>query len=241
LVKNDIERIGFIISNRKMKRRSFIKRTSLSTASVMMPLSLTGRILFKPLPEVLIIGDSISIGYTPFVKQILGGIAGVYHNPGNGRYTGFGLEKIEEWLGDESWDVIHFNWGLWDLCYRSNIDNQGNKDKINGTLTHTLEEYRENLEKLVSRLRQTGARLIFATTTPVPEGEPGRIAGDEIKYNKVALEVMSKYQVPINDLHSWIFPKMDKYQKAPGDVHFTEEGYRYLARRVSQMIMQALE
>jgi len=113
-----------------MKRRSFIKRTSLWTASVTIPLSLTGMRLFKLLPEVLIIGDSISIGYTPFVKQMLGGIAGVYHNPGNGRYTGYGLEKIEEWLGDESWDVIHFNRGLWDLCYRSNIDNPGNKENI---------------------------------------------------------------------------------------------------------------
>lgn len=224
-----------------MNRRFFIKRSSVAGSIFVLP----GLSLFSQdrlsLPKVLIIGDSISIGYTPFVKEMLAGVAEVYHNPGNAEHTGTGLAKIEQWLGNESWDVIHFNWGLWDLCYRSNIDNPGNKDKINGTLTHTLKEYRENLEKLVSRLRQTGARLIFATTTPVPEGEPGRIAGDEIKYNKVALEVMSKYQVPINDLHSWILPKMDNYQKAPGDVHFTEEGYRYLARRVGQMIVQALE
>jgi len=90
-----------------MNRRFFIKCSSVAGSIFILP----GLSLFSPdhlsLPKILIIGDSISIGYTPFVKQMLGGIAGVHHNPGNGRYTGFGLEKLEEWLGDKSWDVIH--------------------------------------------------------------------------------------------------------------------------------------
>jgi hypothetical protein len=61
------------------------------------------------LPNVLIIGDSISIGYFPVVKELLEGKAVVVHNPGNAQHTRFGLEKLDEWLGQTKWDVIHFN------------------------------------------------------------------------------------------------------------------------------------
>jgi len=60
-------------------------------------------------PQILIIGDSISIGYTPFVQENLQDIAAVFHNPGNAQHTGTGLEKIEAWIGDEEWDIIQFN------------------------------------------------------------------------------------------------------------------------------------
>ena len=69
-------------------------------------------------PKILIIGDSISIGYTPFVKENLIEKAIVKHNPGNAQHSGTGLKKVKEWIGDEDWDIIQFNWGLWDLCYR---------------------------------------------------------------------------------------------------------------------------
>ncbi|MEX5491452.1 hypothetical protein ABFV43_21925, partial [Pseudomonas fulva] len=83
-----------------------------------------------------------------------------------------GLEKIDKWLAAEKkWDVIHFNWGLWDLCYRNPTSkNQGNRDKVNGKILSTPEEYEKDLEKLVARLKTTGAKLIWANTTVVPEG-----------------------------------------------------------------------
>ncbi|MGC9318533.1 MAG: SGNH/GDSL hydrolase family protein, partial [Armatimonadota bacterium] len=63
------------------------------------------------LPRVLLIGDSISVGYTLPVRSILEGTANVHRIPENGGPTARGLERIEDWLGDERWDVIHFNWG----------------------------------------------------------------------------------------------------------------------------------
>ena len=157
----------------------------------------------KDLPRVLLIGDSISIGYTPFVKGMFEGRADVQRIQGNGQHTGTGLEKIDEWLGDEDWDVIHFNWGLWDLCYRHpDSPNQGRRDKERGTLTHTLEVYESNLDKLVTRLKKSGAKLIWANTTFVPEGEAGRIFGDELKYNAAAARVMERHGVLTNDLRS---------------------------------------
>jgi len=129
-----------------------------------------------PLPRVLLIGDSISIGYAPFVAELLDGQAEVHHNPGNAAHTGVGLEKLDEWLGDEPWDVIHFNWGLHDLCWRRRSDGAG-KDKADGVLTHTPEQYAQNLDVLVRRLEATGADLVFATTTPVPELARGTATG----------------------------------------------------------------
>lgn len=67
------------------------------------------------LPRVLLIGDSISIGYTPEVQKLLSGKANVHRIPANGGPTKKGLENLKAWLGDGKWDVIHFNWGLHDL------------------------------------------------------------------------------------------------------------------------------
>jgi hypothetical protein len=69
------------------------------------------------LPRVLLIGDSISIGYTLDVREMLKGKANVHRIPTNGGPTTNGLKSIKAWLGDSKWDVIHFNWGLHDLKY----------------------------------------------------------------------------------------------------------------------------
>ena len=69
------------------------------------------------LPRVLLIGDSISIGYTLPTRELLKGKANVHRIPTNGGPTIRGLVQIDSWLGDGKWDVIHFNWGLHDLKF----------------------------------------------------------------------------------------------------------------------------
>jgi len=181
----------------------------------------------------LIIGDSISIGYTPYVEEAFKGTAEVFHNPGNAQHTGKGLSQIKKWIYQENWDVIHFNWGLWDLCYRlRESKEQGNKDKINGQVTYSLGEYRQNMGNLVKILKTTNARLIFATTTYVPKGEPGRFEGDDEKYNAVAVEIMKKNGVAVNDLNPFSKLVHQQEAKAGNDVHYTEKGYELLAQAV---------
>ncbi len=191
------------------------------------------------LPRVLIIGDSISIGYTPFVKEALKGRANVRHNPGNAQHTGTGLKKIDQWLGNESWDVIHFNWGLWDLCYR---DPPGSlkRGKENGRISIEIDQYQKNLEKLIIRLKKTGAKLIWASTTFVPEGETGRKMGDDLRYNEVARKLMKKHRIVINDLHAATVGFPGELFRAPGDVHFKPEGRKKLAALVTARIVEAL-
>ena len=191
------------------------------------------------LPRVLLIGDSISIGYTVAVRDNLKGKANVLRIPTNAGHTGMGLNSISKWIDPKhgKWDVIHFNWGLWDLCYRNpKSKNQGRRDKVNGTLTHTPQQYAANLEKLVLQLKETGATLIFATTTPVPEGEAGRKVGDDVIYNEAARKVMKKHCVSINDLHALMAPQLDKYIVAKGNVHFKPEGSQLLGEQVANAI-----
>ena len=192
-------------------------------------------------PNVLLIGDSISIGYTVEVRQLLSGRADVFRIPTNGRYASYGLEHLAEWLGQTEWDVIHFNWGLWDICYRHpESPNQGHRDKENGTLTALPEQYEESLSEIVSVLKNMDAQLIWCATTPVPESEFGRFVGDEITYNKIAADIMRKNDIRINDLHTHARSKLPEIQKAKGDVHFTTEGYEYLAIQVARSISQIL-
>ncbi|MDP6539826.1 MAG: sulfatase-like hydrolase/transferase [Planctomycetota bacterium] len=190
------------------------------------------------LPRVLLIGDSISIAYTPLVEEMLAGQADVRRIPGNAEHTATGLRELEGWLGEESWDVIHFNWGLWDLCWRG--EGGRGKDKAAGALTHTPEEYERNLERLVGRLENTGARLIWASTTPVPPGEPGRVEGDAARYNAVAARVMERHAVATNDLHAVAAGRMGELGVRPGDVHFNATGSRELAARVAASIRREL-
>ena len=67
------------------------------------------------LPRVLLIGDSISMGYTIPGARGLAGKANLHRPPQNCGPTIFGIERLESWLGSGHWDVIHFNFGLHDL------------------------------------------------------------------------------------------------------------------------------
>ena len=192
------------------------------------------------LPNALILGDSISIAYTPIVIKKLKGKVNVTRPKANCGDTNRYRSALTKWLGEKKWDVIHFNVGLHDLCYRHPDSKvQGNRDKVNGSIAVPLDEYEQNLEKIVTTLKATEAKLIWASTTLVPEGEAGRIVGDEVKYNLVAEKIMQKHGVEINDLRelSGTFP--ESYFRGPGDVHFTPEGSGKLADQVAAWIKRS--
>ena len=183
------------------------------------------------LPRVLLIGDSISIGYTLPTRELLKGKANVHRIPTNGGPTTKGLVQIDSWLGDSKWNVIHFNWGLHDLKFMPH-----------GKRQVTLAAYEKNLESLVRRLKQTGAKLIWRNTTPVPDAKvrPQRIPADVVNYNAAAKRVMQKHSVPIHDLYSFALARLEKIQ-LPANVHFTPEGSAALADEVAKDILDALK
>ncbi len=197
------------------------------------------------LPNVLIIGDSISIGYTRLVRGKLAGKANVYRpmndkGPDNCGDTIIGLEKIADWLGGQKWDVIHFNWGLWDLCYRHTpVEAQGTGDNAAGKAPLSPEVYGQNLERLVTRMEATGAKLIWANTTVVPKGAAGRVVGDDEKYNAIAGRVMERHGIATDDLFILTKGFEGKYSKK-ADVHYSPEGYGKIADQVAATIEQVL-
>ncbi|MFI3293510.1 MAG: SGNH/GDSL hydrolase family protein [Rikenellaceae bacterium] len=191
--------------------------------------------------NVLIIGDSVSQGYTKIATKELADIANIVHNPGNGKDTTNGLKYIDEWLAINKWDIIHLNWGLWDLCYRHpESKTQGKRDKVNGTIAVPIDDYAKNLEALVKKLKSSGAKLIFATTTYVPINEAGRFVEDATKYNKVAKEIMMRYDVTINPLYDHSLTIHPKYGKGDDDVHYTDEGYKALSIPVIEALKRAI-
>ncbi len=179
------------------------------------------------LPRVLLIGDSISIGYTLQVREGLKGKANVHRIPANSTHTGNVLAHLDEWLGDGSWDVIHINVGLHDVKLR------GAQRQI------SPEVYEKNLRAIIQRLQKTKATVIWATTTPIPDQTGKRNAGDEVIYNKIAEKVMADAGVSVDDLNA-VASKNLKAWQLPRDVHFTEAGYAALTEAVVASVTTAL-
>lgn len=221
-------------------RRDFIKRSSL----------LAGLSLFAPgftakasnaLPQVLILGDSISMGYTPYVKEILEGEADVLRPAENCQGTTHGLKNINKWLGDTKWDVIHFNFGLHDLKH-VHPTNGKNSNEPGHPQQADVKQYTRNLKTITKKLKATGAKLVFATTTPYPDKPDGplRRSDQPAKYNEAALKIMKKHGVSINDLYTFALPQMKAIQ-TPNNVHFTKEGSLILAKKVVESIRSVLK
>jgi acyl-CoA thioesterase-1 len=151
-----------------------------------------------------------------------------------------GISQIDLWLGKQSWDVIHFNWGLHDLKYLGpNDENLADPQLKTSHQQVPIDAYERNLRKLVARLLKTRATLIWCPTTPVPPGAKGRVVGDSARYNAIALKVMQEHKIAVDDLYAFSKPRLKSIQR-PANVHFTAAGSRALGEQVVQSIRQAL-
>ncbi len=195
------------------------------------------------LPRVMIIGDSISVGYTDGVREALTGRANVYRVQGNAGPSSSGVQQVDKWIasGTGHWDVIHFNFGLHDVKLGT-----GGKDNRPYPTTdgHQVPaaDYERNLREIVAKLKRTGATLIWGSTTPIPQGklDPPRRPGDEVTYNQIAQKVMVENGVVINDLHAAALAQRPGIQQL-ANVHFTKEGSAVLAKHVAASIKAALQ
>ena len=175
------------------------------------------------LPRVLLIGDSVSRGYTLPARVALQRKANVHRAPENCGPTSNGIKKMDVWLGEGKWDVIHFNFGIHDR-------------------KTSAKDYENRLELIVKQLKATGAKLIWASTTPIP---PDTKDGPEattsiIEKNRIAADIMKKNMVHVNDLFDFITPQLSKVQN-PMDVHFKGEGYDMLGKQVALKIEEILK
>jgi lysophospholipase L1-like esterase len=174
------------------------------------------------LPRVLLIGDSVSRGYTQAVRKALAGKVNVHRAPANCGPTKAGIDKLAVWLGDGKWDLIHFNFGIHDRAT-------------------PIDDYRARLAQIVDRLAATGAKLVWAATTPIPDvAATKQTAASIVERNEVAAALMKEKGVAVNDLFAAMTPRLAEYQP-PADVHFTASGYDFLGAKVAAAIEAGLK
>jgi lysophospholipase L1-like esterase len=172
------------------------------------------------LPRVLLIGDSVSRGYTQATRKALAGKANVHRAPANCGPTASGVKNIDVWLGDGKWDVIHFNFGIHDR-------------------NTPLADYTQRLEQLIERMQKTGARLVWASTTPIPDDLPKKqTAASIVERNRAAAVLMKKHGIAVDDLFGAITPHLAEMQN-PNDVHFNARGYDFLGETVARAVEAA--
>ena len=193
----------------------------------------------EKLPHVTLIGDSIRHGYKGVVGRELDGVAVVWSPNDNCRWCQFTLDHLDEWMISRKPDVVHLNNGLHDMV----LLEPENKQRC------TVEEYAERLGKIFDRItKETKAKLIFATTTPVlqerqPKSAYKRIVrydADPPRYNVAAVEVAKKYQLPINDLYTVVMNAGKERMLKEDGVHFTAEGCELLGKAVAKAIREQL-
>ena len=194
----------------------------------------------KGLPNVLIIGDSISIGYTLPTRALLEGKVNLHRIPTNGGPTTKGLSEINKWLGNKKWDLIHFNWGLHDLKYMGKDGTNLVPKEKGGVVQVPLPEYEKNLDQLVERMKKSAKQMVWRNTTPIPPGSKARYVGDSVKYNQAAARVMKKHSIPTLDLFTPSKKNIKKWMRN-ADVHYYPEGSQFLAEIVANDIIQLLK
>jgi lysophospholipase L1-like esterase len=207
-------------------------------------LMLAGRLAAQPaegkkdLPKVVLIGDSIRMGYAPLVAKKLEGKAIVTSSKDNGGDSSNVLKNIEKWAIQKKPDIVHFNCGLHDLKLAK-------KDK---KFQVELQQYEKNLKEIVARLsKETSATIIFANTTPIHDERHAkrgagfdRLEADVARYNDCALMVMRGANLPVHDLHAIATGAgADKLLGADG-THFTQQGNELLADAVADCIVRHL-
>jgi dienelactone hydrolase/lysophospholipase L1-like esterase len=189
------------------------------------------------LPKVVLIGDSIRLGYAPKVIERLEGRAIVVSLPANGGDSANVLAHLDESIREQP-DVIHVNCGLHDL----------KRLKADGTHQVELDRYAENLKKIVARLRaETKAALVFANTTPIIDARHAlrkadfdRVEADVKRYNETAEKVMREAGVPVHDLH-WVVEQGGAETMLGRDgTHYTPAASDRLAEAVADVVLRHL-
>lgn len=190
------------------------------------------------LPRVLLVGDSIRLGYAPGVAQRLSGKAIVISLPENGGDSANVLAHLDEWILQQKPDVVHLNCGLHDL----------RRAKKDGRHQVELDRYTENLRRIVARIRErTDAALVFADTTPIVDDRHAkrgddydRTEADVRRYNAVAIKVMGELGVPVHDLH-WVVEQGGPETMLGTDgTHYTAAGSDRLAEAVADCVLRQL-
>ena len=188
--------------------------------------------------KIVLIGDSIRMGYDKYVKLAFEDVAQIYYPQDNCRFAASILRHLHDWkkemeCGDDV-DCVHWNAGLWDSLFMPDGEN------------HTpIDIYKYYIERVCNRISHVfpNAKVIFATSTPVVEerfiGECKRYNKDIEIYNAAAIEIVKKYDFIVNDLYTVIKNVPIEYYSDMTHL-YTKEGTKLLTDKVVECIEESL-
>ncbi len=190
------------------------------------------------LPRVVLIGDSIRLGYAPIVARRLAGKAIVFSPDQNGGDSANVLRNLGSWVIRDRPDVVHLNAGLHDL----KLSKETRQHQVE------IESYRTNLHQIIALMKkETGASLIFANTTPILDQRHAargagfdRLESDVERYNAIATAVMQEEGVPVHDLHGVVMEGGIEEMLGVDGTHYTPEGYQRLGEAVADSVLRQL-
>lgn len=188
--------------------------------------------------RVLLLGDSIRMGYDKKVRSLLKDeYEVIFAEEDNGRFAAYTLWQANQFFKHYGhFDLVHWNNGYWDMNIEAPM-----KEAI-----HPLDEYVNYLKRIIRLIRENGAQIVFATTTPIYQpgeaqdntgiGASFRYCNDwVVTYNAAACELMKAEGIPVNDLYALCL-KGPKYYKCEDMLHLTEEGYQKIAKQTAECI-----
>ena len=187
--------------------------------------------------RVVLLGDSITMGYARYVRGRLRMRADVIspeETAGNSQNL---LAHLDEWAINLYPQVIHVNCGLHDIRREFGADQTA----------VPLEDFKKNLRTIFERLkRETKAKVIWATITPVLErwhrenNKFDRLEQDLIDYNIAAANMAEEMHIPIDNLYGMLVEANLGELLLFDGWHYKEEGYSLMGRTVAEFIGQFL-
>ena len=189
--------------------------------------------------KIVLIGDSIRMGYDKYVKEALDGVAEVYYPSENCRFAQYVLRFAHDWKEKGNWpddvDLVHWNAGLWDA-----IELFGDEPIT------TISYYSQVILRIYKRLRMLfpNAKIVFATSTAVDEDRCGphfkRHNTVIEEFNKAAIDALSGTDTIINDLYGVTANAPLSYHS--DFVHYyTNEGTELIGGAVLSVICKELD
>src|SRR5262245_33018457 len=174
------------------------------------------------------------MGYAPIVIEKLKEKASFINPKDNCEDSANVVKNLDTWM-EELPVLVVFNCGLHDIKFK------------NGKYQVEPEKYEKNLKEIVTRIRAKGAKVVFATTTPIDdERHKNRKTGfdrkdaDVKKFNEIATKLMKAESVPMIDLYAVVTKAGPKKVLRDDGTHFGTEGNLLLATAVVEAIQQRL-